>query len=96
MSGTDILYFFAYKFCSCRNTCSRRSGRKQRGCPCKDEDLKCVDGCACGTKKAGCKNKLGAEGVVAVTNAGKDAFERHQIAVAEARHQITVRVPQCL
>lgn len=51
-----------------------------------------MDSCACGTKKVGCKNRLDAEGVVAATNADKNAFERHQIAVAEARHQITVRV----
>ena len=31
---------------------------------------------ACGTKKAGCKNKLDAKGAVADTNAGNDAFER--------------------
>ena len=51
-----------------------------------------MDSSACGTKKASCKNKLDSEGVVTATNAGENAFERHQIAVEEARHQITARV----
>ena len=33
------------QFCSCKNTCSKGSGRKKRGCPCRDEGLRC------GTKK---------------------------------------------
>ena len=69
--------------------CSKRSSRKQRGCPCRDEELKCANGCSCGMKKACCKNKL-QQGTVAATNAGRNAFERHQIAVAEAKHQIMV------
>ena len=26
---------FISQFCSCKNTCGRRSGRKKRGCPCR-------------------------------------------------------------
>ncbi len=47
---------FISQFCSCKNTCSRRSGRKERGCQCRDENLHCCDKCSCGTKKACCKN----------------------------------------
>ena len=81
--------FVSFQFCNCKNTCGRRSGRKNRGCPCRDEGLKCADDCTCGTKKAACNNK---QETVAVSVAGTSAFERHQIAVDEAKGHITVGV----
>ncbi|CAB3998240.1 Hypothetical predicted protein [Paramuricea clavata] len=76
------------QFCECKNTCSKRSGRKRRGYPCRDDMLACTEQCSCGTKKALCKNKI-AEQATSDTNAGRNAFERHRIAVEEARQQIT-------
>ena len=81
--------FVSFQFCNCKNTCGRRSGRKKRGCPCRDEGLKCADDCTCGTKKAACNNK---QETVAVSVAVTSAFERHQIAVDEAEGHITVGV----
>ena len=81
--------FVSFQFCNCKNTCSRHSGRKKRGCPCRDEGLKCTDDCTCGTKKAACNNK---QETVAVSVAGASAFERHQITVDEAKGHITVGV----
>ena len=43
--------FLILQFCSCKNTCSKGSGRKKRGCPCCDEGLRCANMCNCGTKK---------------------------------------------
>ena len=57
------------------------SGRKKNGCPCRDEGLQCSSRCLCGTKKANCKNKPLEQETVACVNAGKTAFERHEIAV---------------
>ena len=82
-----------FQSCSCKNTCSRKSGRKQRGCPCRDEGLHCTEQCKCGTKKAWCKNKDSAGNGGAGPpneNAGQNAFERHKIAVYEAKQYITV------
>ena len=81
---------FISQFCSCKNTCGRRSGRKKRGCPCRDENLHCCDKCSCGTKKLCCKNKE--QGTLTKTNAnaGKNAFERHQVEVEVAKREITV------
>jgi hypothetical protein len=53
------------------------------------ETLKCADSRSCGTKKACCKNKL-QQGTAAAKNARRNALERHQIAVEEAKHHITV------
>jgi hypothetical protein len=53
--------------------------------------LACTEQCSCGTKKALCKNKI-AEQATSDTNAGRNAFERHRIAVEEARQQITVGI----
>ena len=85
------LHTFFLKFCSCKNTCSKGSGRKRRGCPCRDEGLKCSQHCSCGTAKADCKNKpAAATWEASNTNAGRNAFERHEIAVTEAKQEITV------
>ena len=82
------------QFCSCKNTCSKGSGRQKRGCPCRDEGLRCVDTCNCGTKKASCKNKERSSGEVDPqnTDAGRNAFERHQITMEKAKQQISVSV----
>ena len=61
--------------------CSKRSSRKKRGCPCRDEGVKCTERCSCGTKTDNCKNKTQEQGTVASASAGKNAFERHKIAV---------------
>ena len=53
--------------------------------------MHCCDKCLCGTKKACCKNKEQALAVSETnTNAGKNAFERHQEAVEAAKLEITV------
>lgn len=53
--------------------------------------LDCAEQCTCGTKKAACTNNR--EGNPTTnTNAGKNAFERHEIAVQEAKKQIAVRI----
>ena len=79
--------------CQCKNTCSRKSGRKKRGCPCRDETLFCTDQCSCGTTKGGCKNKPAAVAQGAVhRSVGLNAFERHRIAVEESKQEITVRI----
>ena len=80
----SISAIFISQFCSCKNTCGRRSGKKKRGCPCRDV-------CSCGTKKFCCKNKEQA-GTLTKTydNAGKNAFERHQVEVEVAKREITV------
>ncbi|CAB4025096.1 Hypothetical predicted protein [Paramuricea clavata] len=70
---------------SCKNTCSRLSGRKKRGCPCRDENLHCTDKCSCGSKKS--KNQ---EQSTANANAGKNAFDRHQAAIEVSNREITV------
>ena len=82
------------QFCSCKNTCSKGSGRKKRGFPCRDEGLRCVDTCNCGTKKASCKNKERSSGEADPqnTDAGRNAFERHQIAMEKAKQPISVSV----
>ena len=82
------------QFCSCKNTWSKGSGRKKRGCPCRDEGLRCVDTSNCGTKKASCKNKECSSGEADPqnTDAGRNAFERHQIAMEKAKQQISVSV----
>ncbi len=91
LSISNLIAFIS-QFCSCKNTCSRRSGRKKHGCPCRDENLHCCGKCSCGTKKACCKNikdqALAVSG--ANTNAGKNAFQRHQEAVEAAKLEITV------
>ena len=52
---------------------------------------KCSQHCSCGTAKADCKNKpSAATGEASNTNAGRNAFERHEIAVTEAKQEITV------
>ena len=89
-----ILTFASFQFCSCKNTCSKRSGRKCRGFPCRDEELKCAGGCSCGTKKESCKNKPVQQATEAGPNAGKNAFERHQIATEKAKLEITVNILQ--
>ena len=72
--------------------CSKQSGKKKRGCPCRDENLKCAESCSCGMMKAGCKNKSTSSNLeTATTHAGKSAFERHNAAVEEAKQQIMVR-----
>ena len=83
-----------FQFCSCKNTCSKGSGRKKRGCPCRDEGLRCADACECGTKKASCKNKERSSGEADPqnTDAGLNAFQRHQIAMEKAKQQISVSV----
>lgn len=78
--------------CQCKNTCSRKSRRKKRGCPCRDETLFCTDQCSCGTTKAGCKNKPAAVAQGTVGSVGLNAFERHRIAVEESKQEITVRL----
>jgi ATP-dependent protease Clp ATPase subunit len=52
--------------------------------------MKCAEGCTCGTKKEGCKNKQVQSGTIEDPNTDKNAFERHQIAVEEAKLQITI------
>ena len=86
----SISAIFISQFCSCKNTCGRRSGKKKRGWPCRDENLHCCDKCSCGTKKFCCKNKE--QGTLTKTNAnaGKNAFERHQVEVEVAKREITV------
>ncbi|CAB3976680.1 Hypothetical predicted protein [Paramuricea clavata] len=77
------------QFCSCKNTCSRGSGRKKRGCPCRDEGLRYIEQCTCGTKKTSCKNRICVATTSEANNAGRNTFEHHQLALEEARQQIT-------
>ena len=62
-----------------------------RGCICKDEGLKCADSCTCGTVKAPCRNKPEIDVPAENLPAGRNAFERHEVAVTAAREEITVR-----
>ena len=87
-----ILTFVSFQFCSRKNTCSKRSGKKRRGYPCRDE-LKCADGCFYGTKKESCKSKPVQQATEADPNVGKNAFER-QIATEKAKLKITVNILQ--
>ncbi|CAB4027007.1 Hypothetical predicted protein, partial [Paramuricea clavata] len=77
------------QWCSCKSTCSKRSGRKKRGCPCRDEGVKCTQKCSFGTKTPKGKSKPQGQGTAAFASAEENAFERHQIAVNEAKQQIT-------
>ena len=70
---------------------ARRSGRKKRGCPCRDENLHCTDmKCSCGSKKSSCKNKEQSTTTATNANAGKNAFDRHQAAIEVSNREITV------
>ena len=64
--------------------------QKETGCACRDEGLFCTEQCICGTNKAFCKNKASFTTAPGTTKPGKDTFERHTLAVQEARQQITV------
>jgi hypothetical protein len=67
----------SFQFCSCKNSSKRNAnGRKRLGCPCRGAQM--YEWLFMWTK-AGWKNKL-QQGTVAATNAGRNAFERHQIA----------------
>ena len=68
------------------------AAEKKRGCPCRDEVLRCADQCSCGTKKAACKNKeTTATTKTSSAESGLTAFQRHNIAVEESKTKMTVR-----
>ncbi|CAB4017747.1 Hypothetical predicted protein [Paramuricea clavata] len=74
-SDVDTVHPVRAQFCSCKNTCSKGSGRKKKGCPCRDEGLQCTEQCSCGTKKASCKNKAQVGSSTHDPSTGLNAFE---------------------
>ncbi|CAB3985336.1 Hypothetical predicted protein [Paramuricea clavata] len=88
-SVVGIVHPVRAQFCSCKNTCSKGSGRKKKGCPCRDEGLQCTEQCSCGTKKASCKNKAQVGSSTHDPSTGLNAFERHALAAEEAKREIT-------
>ncbi|KAK3725847.1 hypothetical protein QZH41_014064, partial [Actinostola sp. cb2023] len=70
--------------CKCRNTCSRKRSARSPGCPCQNAAKKCSERCACGTKKAPCKNRE--DGVV--VNNNPSALACHREAVENTESEI--------
>ncbi|XP_028414464.1 uncharacterized protein LOC114537602 isoform X2 [Dendronephthya gigantea] len=59
------------QFCSCKNSCQKKTGPKRKGCSCKDDELYCSDKCECGMNIIECKNKVNKTPLVVVPDEEK-------------------------